>query len=54
MKVDTGEYGMIQVCFNEGIIPALEEWLASRNSYLFRIPEDDPEDIPTYAIGIKF
>jgi hypothetical protein len=53
-RVDTGEHGIIQVCMVEAIIPAFERWLAQRNAHLFRIPlEDDPEGIPTYAIGVN-
>ncbi len=53
MKIDTGEYDMIQVCFLGSIVPALEQWLASRGCGLFRIPVDDPEELPTYGVRVE-
>jgi hypothetical protein len=43
----------IQVIMTPGIQPAFKSWLASRGLYLFPIPTEENDPLPTYGIGIR-
>jgi hypothetical protein len=43
---------VIQVVFTKAMQAPLREWLASRGLYLFRIPVEDEDGLPTFGIGL--
>ena len=47
------ENGVSQILMLDVMRPDFERWLTDRDLHLFRIPEDDSDDLPTFGIGIS-
>lgn len=51
--VEPQDDGVVQVVMLDVLAQQFERWLEGRGMYLFKIPDGDPEEIPTYTVGIK-
>jgi hypothetical protein len=45
-------HGTVQVVLIDSLIGPFEQWLNARGLHLFQIPDTDPDDLPTYGVGI--
>jgi hypothetical protein len=50
---DIAEDEVVVIAMTGADARAYQRWLRSRDLHLFRIPDGDPNQLPTYGIGVR-